>query len=87
MVINVCKNLAVSERRACRVIGQVRTTQPYTYRIRSEEEILTQEIAELATLYGRYGYRRITALLNQQGFRVNHKGVEWGAPLWLDRLG
>ena len=31
---------------------------------------------ELATRYGRYGYRRITALLRQEGFRMNHKRVE-----------
>jgi transposase InsO family protein len=31
---------------------------------------------ELATIYGRYGYRRITLLLRQEGWRVNHKRVE-----------
>lgn len=31
---------------------------------------------ELATQYGRYGYRRVTALLREEGFRVNHKRVE-----------
>jgi transposase InsO family protein len=30
----------------------------------------------LATRYGRYGYRRITALLNERGWKVNHKRVE-----------
>lgn len=33
-------------------------------------------ILELATQYGRYGYRRITALLGQEGWKVNHKRVE-----------
>jgi transposase InsO family protein len=33
-------------------------------------------MVELASDYGRYGYRRITALLGQEGFRVNHKRVE-----------
>jgi putative transposase len=33
-------------------------------------------ITELAMKYGRYGYRRITALLNQKGWQVNHKRVE-----------
>jgi putative transposase len=37
---------------------------------------LTKRITELACEYGRYGYRRITALLRQEGFRVNHKRVE-----------
>jgi transposase InsO family protein len=43
----------------------------------SEEEELTRDIIALATRYGRYGYRRITALLqNERGWRVNHKRVE-----------
>jgi len=37
---------------------------------------LTADIIELARAYGRYGYRRVTALLNQAGWRVNHKRVE-----------
>ena len=64
------------ERRACRIIGQVRTSQRYIPEVRSEEERLTVEIVNLATRYGRYGYRRITALLKQQGWKVNHKRVE-----------
>jgi len=35
-----------------------------------------ERIVELATQYGRYGYRRITAMLRQEGWRVNHKRVE-----------
>lgn len=37
---------------------------------------MTARIIELATRYGRYGYRRITALLINEGWRVNHKRVE-----------
>jgi len=44
--------------------------------IRSDEEQLRSCIVELATRYGRYGYRRITALLRQESWRVNHKHVE-----------
>ena len=58
------------------MIGQSRTTQHRIYRISSEEEILTARMVELATRYGRYGYRRITALLRQEGWEVNHKRVE-----------
>ncbi len=43
----------------------------------SDEKQLTKDIITLATKYGRYGYRRITALLqNEKGWRVNHKRVE-----------
>jgi transposase InsO family protein len=37
---------------------------------------LVARIIELASQYGRYGYRRITALLRQEGWKVNHKRVE-----------
>jgi len=37
---------------------------------------LTKRLVALATRYGRYGYRRITALLRHEGWRVNHKRVE-----------
>ena len=68
--------LTVSERRACRVLGQVRRTRRYTPRVADEEAVLTAEIVSLASAYGRYGYRRITALLSAEGWRVNHKRVE-----------
>ena len=40
------------------------------------EKRLREEIVRLAGEYGRYGYRRITALLQREGWRVNHKRVE-----------
>ncbi len=68
--------LGVSERRACRVIGQPRSTQRRPPRTAEDEARLTADIIELATTYGRYGYRRITALLRQAGWVVNKKRVE-----------
>jgi transposase InsO family protein len=44
--------------------------------INDEEVRLVERIIELATRYGRYGYRRITAMLKLEGWRVNHKRVE-----------
>ena len=66
----------VSERRACRVLGQARTTQRYAAVGRPDEDALTAAIIRLASQYGRYGYRRITALLRTEGWCVNHKRVE-----------
>ena len=66
----------VSERRACLVVGQVRSTQRRACRSPNDEPRLLRRIVELATQYGRYGYRRVTALLREEGFRVNHKRVE-----------
>ena len=68
--------LGVSERRVCRVIDQPRSTQRDNPVVRDDEECLRAEIIRLASKYGRYGYRRITALLKREGFRVNHKRVE-----------
>jgi len=45
-------------------------------KVKSDEVALTAAIVELATKYGRYGYRRITALLQRSGWRVNSKRVE-----------
>ncbi|MEL6394356.1 MAG: IS3 family transposase, partial [Planctomycetota bacterium] len=66
----------VSERRACRVLRQPRSTQRYAPIERDDELPLTRRIIELASAFGRYGYRRITALLRWDGWRVNHKRVE-----------
>ena len=72
----MCEMLTVSERRACRVLGQVRRTQRYTSILSDEETALVTNVVSLATEYGRYGYRRITALLRADGWLVNHKRVE-----------
>lgn len=69
-------DLGVSERRACRVLGQARAVQRYAPRKRDDEEPLTARIVELAGTYGRYGYRRITRTLQDEAWPVNHKRVE-----------
>ncbi len=66
----------ISERLACRVLGQHRSTQWKVPRGRPDEEALTADIIALASQYGRYGYRRITALLREAGWIVNVKRVE-----------
>jgi transposase InsO family protein len=58
------------------VLSQHRSVQRYVSHPRKDEEALTQAIVELASQYGRYGYRRITALLKAQGWQVNFKRVE-----------
>jgi putative transposase len=58
------------------VLGQPVSTQRHTSKPRSDEGPLVERIVELGTQYGRYGYRRIAALLWQEGWQVNHKRVE-----------
>ncbi|WP_273239771.1 IS3 family transposase [Hyphomonas atlantica corrig.] len=74
-VDHVVEKLGVSERRACRVIGQHRSTQRKQPIRRDDEDALTSAIIRLAERFGRYGYRRITALLRNDGWYVNEKRV------------
>jgi putative transposase len=77
MVLQVSRKLAVSERRACKVLEEARATQRRNLSPPTDEKQLADDIIALATRYGRYGYRRITALLNNEhGWKVNHKRVE-----------
>jgi len=69
------EKLGVSERRACRIIGQHRSTHWRRPKKRDDEDALTAAIIDLAVRYGRDGYKRITVLLNAADWRVNHKRV------------
>ena len=66
----------ISERQACRLLGQWRGTQRYMPTHRDDEEVLTRAIVTLASQYGRYGYRRIAALLRRAGWAVGKDRVE-----------
>ena len=66
----------MSERWACRLVNQPRGTQRYHLTRREDEDALTRAITDLATQYGRYGYRRITALLKRDGWQVGKDRVE-----------
>lgn len=66
----------MSERRACKTLGQARAVQRYIPQVRDDEEPLTVRIIQLAAVYGRYGTPRIAAMLRHEGWQVNHKRVE-----------
>ncbi len=72
----VIQRLGVSERKACKVLNLNRTVKRYKSRKPDDEELLKEDIIKLSSKYGRYGYRRITALLRTEGWEVNHKRVE-----------
>ena len=65
----------VSERLACRVLGQHRSTQRKAPKGRTDDAALTADVG-CGDRSGRYGYRRITALLRAAGWAVNVKRVE-----------
>ena len=58
------------------MLGQARAVQRHTPEVREDEAPLTGRMVELAAVYGRYGTPRITAMLQQEGWIVNHKRVE-----------
>lgn len=67
--------LGVSERRACRVVGQARGTQRYEARPNPEKEKLRERVVEIASEYGRYGYKTVTGMLNNEGWDVGRERV------------
>jgi putative transposase len=75
-VDHVVKELRVSERRACRILGQYRSTQRKAPTTPDDEAVLVADIIELVRQFGRFGYRRITKMLKSAGWMVNHKRVE-----------
>ena len=68
--------LSVSERRACAALGQHRSTRRQAPRGRDDEERLTADTIELARRCGRYGHRKVAALLRDAGWLVNDERVE-----------
>ncbi|WP_091890196.1 IS3 family transposase [Methylobacterium sp. yr596] len=75
-VEHIVQTMKVSERRACRALGQHRSTQRKVPRGRGDEAALTADLIALAEKYGRSGYRKISALLKAAGWLVNDKRVE-----------
>lgn len=63
----------VSERRACEVLGQPRSTQRYVARVKGDERAIVGRMHALVRRWPRFGYRRIHALLRREGFRINRK--------------
>ena len=86
----------ISERWACRVASQPRAVQRYIATVRADEDALTQSDRDLCREYGRYGYRRVTTLLNERGWSVakdrvqriwrpkGSKSEEAATTLWLN---
>ena len=75
--MHVRQKFGVSERRACQVLGQARSDPASVAGGEAgTKKRCAADRGELASQYGRYGYRRITALLQAEGWQVNHKRVE-----------
>jgi putative transposase len=66
----------VSERRACRMVGQPRSSQRYVSAKAGKDVSLSQRMIALSHENPRYGYRRVWALLRREGWAVNKKRVQ-----------
>lgn len=73
-VSHIREKYGLPERHACCIVSQPRGTQCYVLNLRADEDALTHAIIAFAAEYGRYGYRRITALLQRIGWKV---GRDW----------
>ena len=69
------ETFGVSQRRACRVLRQPRSSQRKEPRRKEADEALVRRMLELVRRHPRFGYRRIWALLRREGWRVNRKRV------------
>ena len=75
-VLALVDEFGVSERRACLVVGQCRSTQRHEHVRSPQEACLRQRIRALAVKNLRYGYRRVHVMLIREGFSVNRKQVQ-----------
>lgn len=72
----MAEKFKVSERRACLVITQSRSTQRYCFVQKDFDDLVRKRTIEIATEFGRYGYKRVTGILKDEGFCVNKKRIE-----------
>jgi putative transposase len=74
-VVKLVDKFATSERRACRVLRQSRSSQRRKAKRRDDEAALARRMRELVRQRPRFGYRRIAALLRREGWRANPKRI------------
>ena len=75
-VAHVEEALEVSQRRACKVVLQARSTQRYCGRKRSKDAALSAELRRISAEHPRAGYRMATAFLRRAGMEINAKRVQ-----------
>ncbi len=68
--------LGLSERRACRIAGQNRSTQRHEPRLAPDDAALRRQLGEISAERPRWGYRRAHAHLLSEGWALNRKRVQ-----------
>jgi transposase InsO family protein len=72
----LCERLGLSERRACRIAGQHRSTQRHEPKRAPDDAVLRRRLRAIAAKKPRWGYRRAHAHLLSEGFTLNRKRVQ-----------
>jgi len=81
-VVVLADRFGVSERRACRVVGQHRSTQRLAPRPRpAEEDKVRRRLREIARAHPRWGWKTAHAILRREGHTINRKRTR---RLWRD---
>ena len=70
------ERLDLSQRRACRIVGQYRSTQRYIPAECDVDAELRRRLRGFARGHPRWGYRRAHAVLVREGHRINRKKVQ-----------
>jgi putative transposase len=68
--------LGLSERLACRIAGQHRSTQRHQPTEPDRDQVLRAELRRLSRAHPRWGYRRVHAQLREAGWQVNRKAIQ-----------
>lgn len=66
---------AISQRKACRLVGLSRSSLFYRSQKQTDDQVLQKRLVELAHERRRFGYRRLHILLGREGIKANHKRV------------
>ena len=75
-VLMLQDRLGISERRACRFVGQHRSTQRHQAPVARDDQALRSELRKISRKRPRWGYRRAHQLLLEQGWRLNRKRTQ-----------
>ena len=70
-----CRELGASERKACKVLKQSRSTQRYKPKLPDKDKPVIDDLLVLHVKHPRYSYRRITIKLREKGWFINFKRV------------
>ena len=82
--MHVRQRLGASERHACHVLGQPRSTQRRVKKLPGDEEALRTDVIRLASRFGRYGYRNLSTTMGHSTGLIKEQFPVWRGVWWED---